>query len=147
MIRPGAQLVESARATRTPDLPILPPKARWGRERRPESLPPLVPRTSRLKDVSGWAVFLVLIYVVLAVKLVTVRQLSEGVLPGVYSIVVTTYILTRFLLSYLHVNPEPTPGPLPTVSFVIPCKNEGDNIQRTMLNILAVGYPHHLMDL
>lgn len=104
---------------------------------------------ARLREYGCWAAFLFLVYVVLAVKVVTLQQLAEGPLFAFYSLLVTTYILTRFPLSYLQVIPEEVPGAgeLPTVSFVIPCKNEEKNIQRTIFNLLAVGYPRHLMDL
>lgn len=101
----------------------------------------------RIADVGVGAFFLFLIYIVLAVKLVTFQQLVEGPVFGVYSIVVTIYILSRFFLAYLHAPPTEQVGDLPTVSFVIPCKNEGEHVERAMLNLLAVGYPHHLMDL
>ncbi len=117
----------------------------------PTSREPGAPFTGtfgRLRDYGCWSAFFFLVYVVLAVKLVTLRQLPEGPVFGLYSLLVSTYILSRFLLSYLHVTPKEVPGAgsLPSVSFVIPCKNEQDNIQRTMLNLLAVGYPRHLMD-
>lgn len=96
---------------------------------------------------NGWAVFLLLIYLVLAVKIVTLGTLADGPIFGMYSLVVTTYILSRFVLSYLHVCPVPDPTYTPSVAFIIPCKNEEANIQRTMLNLLAVGYPRHLMEI
>ena len=101
----------------------------------------------RVVEVSGWSVFLLLIFVVLSVKVVTLRALSDGILFGTYSIVVTTYILSRFLLAYLHVPPVGDSNYEPTVSFVIPCYNEESNIQRTILNLLAVAYPRDKMDL
>lgn len=113
---------------------------------RQQAVPSAV--ADRIRKYGGWAIFLFLVYVVLAVKVVTLRQLADGRLFATYSIVVTTYILSRFPLAFLHVEPAADDSAeLPTVSFVIPCKNEEANIQRTILNLLAIGYPHHLMDI
>lgn len=95
----------------------------------------------------AWLIFLGLVYVVLAIKLVTLRQLSDGLVFGAYSVVVTTYILSRFVLAYLHVPVRHEEPHRPSVSFVIPCKNEQDNIAETMLRLLEADYPRELVDM
>src|SRR5262249_23716118 len=65
---------------------------------------------------------------------------------SVYSVIIVAYILSRFVLSYLH-----RPVPLatdyePTISFVVPAKNEEDNIYETLARFARVEYPSHKVE-
>lgn len=60
---------------------------------------------------------------------------------GFYSLLITTYILSRFLLSYFHVSPRSDIRYEPTVTFVVPAKNEEDNIAETIRRFASVEYP------
>lgn len=63
-----------------------------------------------------------------------------GPLSNLYSILISTYILSRFGLSLLYRTPTDT-GYRPSVSVVIACKNEEDSIGRTIDCIFRSDYP------
>src|SRR4051812_6734239 len=55
---------------------------------------------SWLDDLGPWLLFFFAIYVILMMKLITFHTLDDHLFFGAYSILVTTYILSRFLFSY-----------------------------------------------
>lgn len=86
---------------------------------------------------------LVLVYVIFVVKFATISQINNNVLFGLYSVLVSFYILSRFALAYFYV-PAETKFDLdyePTITFGVPSKNEGENIRETILKIAQVDYP------
>lgn len=94
-------------------------------------------------NINGWITFLFAIYAVLIIKLVTFKNLDQGLFFGLYSILVSAYILTRFLISRYY-QPEKAMFDkkyVPTVSFGVPSKNEGENIKKTLLKIAESDYP------
>ncbi|MCR4325873.1 MAG: glycosyltransferase family 2 protein [Patescibacteria group bacterium] len=94
-----------------------------------------------VSNLGGWFFFFSIIYVILLFKAVTYDSISNHVFFGIYSLLITTYILSRFLLAYLH---KPIPVDLtyePSVTFVVPAKDEEDNIEETIRRFAEVEYP------
>lgn len=108
------------------------------RRKRPN---PIVVAKDTVKDMGIWFVFFFVIYVILLLKMITFNYFYDDLFFGVYSILVTTYILSRFLLAYFHKSVEFDPSFEPSVSFVVPAKNEGDNIAETIRRFAEVDYP------
>jgi hyaluronan synthase len=112
----------------------------------------LIKRTSQFysnRRINTWVIFYVLVYAILVIKLITIQELDTSVVFGVYSVLVSLYILSRFALAYFY---EPDPTRLdtryePTISFGIPAKNEEDNIRETILRIAATDYPRGKFDI
>jgi hyaluronan synthase len=95
-------------------------------------------------NINSWIIFYCLVYIILVIKVITIEQLNNGTLFGVYSIVVSFYILSRFGLAYFY-DHEPAITNYdyePTVTFAVPAKNEGVDIRETMLRIANSDYPH-----
>ena len=82
---------------------------------------------------------------ILVIKLITIQDIYNGTWFKVYSITVSFYILSRFVISYFHDydNPKYKTDYEPTISFGVPSKNEGDNIRKTILKIAISDYPNH----
>jgi hyaluronan synthase len=88
-----------------------------------------------------WFLFFAIIYLILLIKITTGSYLNDNIFFGIYSVTITLYIFTRFLLAYLH-RPVPIDTRFePTVSFVVPAKNEEDNIYKTIERFAEVEYP------
>lgn len=64
---------------------------------------------------------------------------------NVYSIMVTSYIISRFLLSFFYRPPKDN-GFIPTVSYVIPVKDDGDMIGQTITHCFDVDYPEEKIE-
>src|SRR5688572_2063043 len=100
------------------------------------------------RSVNGWIVFYFCIYLVLVIKLVTLRSPDDNLLFGIYSLAVSFYIISRFLLAHFY---EPHDAYFdsdfrPTVTFAVPSKNEGENIRETILRIARSDYPKEKFD-
>lgn len=63
---------------------------------------------------------------------------------GLYGLVVTAYLLSRFLLSLLY-RPVREGGPLPSITIVIPAMNEAAAIEETIEAAFSVDYPRELL--
>jgi hyaluronan synthase len=63
---------------------------------------------------------------------------------GVYGLVVTAYLLSRFVMSVFY-RPCRADGPLPSVAIVIPAMNEQSAIERTIEAAFALDYPQDLI--
>jgi hyaluronan synthase len=99
-------------------------------------------RTKNLVNTTtGWFLFFGVIYVILIVKITTGSYINASVFFGIYSILITMYIFSRFLLAYLHRSLYVNPTYEPTVSFVVPVKNEEQYIAETLRRFGAVDYP------
>ena len=85
--------------------------------------------------------FILVIYIVLLIKTTTIHSVGDEIIFGIYSVTITTYIFSRFILSYFHRNIPYDKNYEPTISFVVPAKNEGDNIAKTMFRFGEVDYP------
>src|SRR3989338_3218990 len=103
----------------------------------------------RGQHVNSWIIFFVLIYVVLALKVFTMEELDGNWFFGMYSVLVSLYLLSRFVLSYFYEPPtiKFDEGYEPTVSFGVPAKNEGENIRETILRIARSDYPKDKFDI
>lgn len=123
----------------------------WYRERKA-----VVQQIADLKEeaVPGQWLFLVgllfLVYIVLVIKVVTVQSIQSSLLFATYSILVSAYILSRFLLAYFYaprLSATTRIGYVPSISFVTPAKDEGEHIATTLRAMLASEYPKHLMEI
>jgi hyaluronan synthase len=97
----------------------------------------------KMKKLNAWAAFFLIVYGVLAIKIVTFDQIENNIIFGAYSLLISVYLLSRFALSYFYEPPEVgfLEGYEPTVSFGVPSKNEGENIRETILRIARSNYP------
>lgn len=95
----------------------------------------------RTGDIGLWLAFFAIIYVILLIKVLTGAYVNHNLFFGLYSIIIVVYIFSRFALSYLHKEVPLAPGYEPTVSFVVPAKNEEDNIYETLSRFGRVDYP------
>ncbi|MDA1334693.1 MAG: glycosyltransferase [bacterium] len=59
----------------------------------------------------------------------------------IYSLVIFIYILSRFFLSHFHRSIEHDESYQPSITFVVPAKNEEDNIAETVRRFVHVNYP------
>ncbi len=100
----------------------------------------------RLKT-KGWLFFFVLVYLVLLVELVNIQKFEDNIWFNVYSLGIAVYILSRFLLAYFYEEPVCDINYEPTVSFVVPCKNEELFIAEVMRKMVEVNYPKEKIDL
>lgn len=92
-------------------------------------------------DAGLWFAFFAIIYVIIVLKVLTYRSIPTDLFFGFYGILVTGYILSRFILAYFHYSPKYDENYEPTVSFVVPAKNEEDNIAETIRRFGEVEYP------
>lgn len=98
------------------------------------------------KDLGIWFFFFLVIYIILILKAITYESFYHDWFFGAYSFLVTTYILSRFLLSYFHKKVPVDPTYEPSVTFVVPAKNEEDNIAETIRRFAEVDYPLHKVE-
>lgn len=92
-------------------------------------------------DMGVWFSFFLVIYAILVLKIITYNSIEDHIVFGFYSILITTYILSRFVIAYFH---KPVTVDLfyePSVTFVVPAKNEEDNIRETIRRFGNVHYP------
>jgi hyaluronan synthase len=93
------------------------------------------------------ALYLVgLIVAVMAYKAVFIGLMFSNVYFGVYSMCVTTYILSRFLFSLFY-RSKPDAGIEPRIAIVMPGFNEQDAIADSLLSLLALEYPREKLEL
>jgi hyaluronan synthase len=85
--------------------------------------------------------FLLTVYAIMLVKITTGHSIQDQLFFGAYSIAITTYIFSRFIFSYFHRRIPFDVKYEPSVTFVVPAKNEADNIAETMLRFGEVDYP------
>lgn len=95
----------------------------------------------RANDLGLWLAFFTIVYMVLLLKIGTGSYLNHNVFFGVYSVTIAGYIFSRFVLSYLHKSVPVASGYEPSVTFVVPAKNEEDNIYQTIDRFSKVDYP------
>ena len=85
------------------------------------------------------AIFLTL-FVIICLKILNVQYYWYSPLNNFYSLIVTTYILSRFFFAFFYKTPKVS-NYYPTVSFVVPVKNEEAVIAQTVTNCFSVNYP------
>lgn len=93
-----------------------------------------------------WFLFFLVIYIILVLKTVTYGAMIDNIFFGFYSFLITIYILSRFLLSYFHREIPADLSYKPTISFIVPAKNEEENIRETILRFAEVNYPKELIE-
>lgn len=49
-----------------------------------------------------WVVFFLVVYVIFVIKWITYKEIDNNILFGVYSLLVSFYILSRFALAYFY---------------------------------------------
>ncbi len=97
-------------------------------------------------DAGAWFMFFGVIYLILVLKVVSWESLTNKLFFGFYSLLITSYILSRFLLAYLRKPVPYDPAYVPTVTFVVPAKNEEDNIAETIRRFGEVEYPREKIE-
>jgi hyaluronan synthase len=98
-------------------------------------------RLPSFETASLWFLFFLTIYLIFLIKVTTGSYLNDSIFFGIYSVSITLYIFTRFLLAYLHRSIPADVRYEPSVSFVVPAKNEEDNIAETLKRFGEVEYP------
>ena len=129
---------EIYRIARPPDRKV--PLRAIPQDLRPESL------RAWIQDLGPWVLFFFAIYVILMLKLITFHSLYDHIFFGFYSILITSYILSRFLLSYFKRSVLVDESYTPSISFVVPAKNEEDNIAETIRRFGLVDYPQEKIE-
>ncbi len=98
----------------------------------------IIPKGTNL---GGWFLFFFIIYIILLIKTITIQGIGNNVFFGFYSILITIYILSRFLIAFFHKSVPHNKSYQPSVTFVVPAKDEGDNIAETLRRFSQVNYP------
>jgi hyaluronan synthase len=75
-----------------------------------------------------------------------VRYLRWSTPSAVYTVLVSSYVLSRFLLAALYRPPKDV-GLEPTVAIVVPAYNEGEAVARTIHSCLALDYPKEKLEI
>ncbi|MDU2238980.1 MAG: glycosyltransferase family 2 protein [Paenibacillus sp.] len=87
------------------------------------------------------ATLLAAIVFILLLRAESIIYLKYNVVLYLYSLIAAAFLITRYLFGALYrdvpINPEYTPG----VSIIIPCFNEADWIQRTVISCMNQDYP------
>src|SRR5581483_9147177 len=101
----------------------------------------------KVKDVGGQFLFFFVLYLVLLVKSTgSYFSANHNLILSIYSILFGFYILSRFLFSYLYSNKNYDRNYEPSVTFVVPAKNEEDNIAETIRRFRMADYPKEKME-
>jgi hyaluronan synthase len=117
--------------------------------KRRKSFFPKLKEYYRSRSINSWIVFFLLVYSVLLVKFISLQSMSGGFWFKAYSVSISSYILSRFLLSYFYEceHPRYKKDYEPTVSFGVPALNEGENICETIVRIAESDYPRDKFDI
>lgn len=97
-------------------------------------------------DLGPWFLFFASIYVILLLKVITFHSFYDHLFFGFYSILITSYILSRFIFAYFK---KPVAADLayqPSVTFVVPAKNEEENIAETIRRFGRINYPREKLE-
>ncbi|MCL4529786.1 MAG: glycosyltransferase family 2 protein [Chloroflexi bacterium] len=94
-----------------------------------------------VRNLGFWFAFFAILYVIILLKVITYRTIPNDLFFGFYGILITAYILSRFLFAYFHRSPSYDESYEPTVTFVVPAKDEEDNIVETIRRFGEVEYP------
>jgi hyaluronan synthase len=101
------------------------------------------------RHVGSWTAIFLLVYLVLLIKFLNLQQLNGGWLLLFYSLAVSSYLLSRFLVAHFYEIADESFDPkyTPSISFGVPSKNEGENIYKTVLRIAEIDYPKDKFDI
>src|SRR3989344_3864010 len=100
----------------------------------------------KARTIGFWFLFFGVLYLIVLFKVVTTSFSNEAVFFKFYGVLITVYILSRFLLAYFHKSIKYNPNYEPTVTFVVPAKNEEENIAETIRRFAAVNYPKNKIE-
>lgn len=114
--------------------------------RAPRTIETPAERRMPFGDIGPWFVFFFSIYIILLLKVITYQSLYDNVFFGIYSLLITSYILSRFLLAYLKKPLRVDMSYEPSVSFVVPAKNEEENIAETIRRFGRIDYPREKIE-
>lgn len=99
-------------------------------------------RIKKYTETINWLLFFFCLYVIALIKFITFFTfLNENIFFLVYSTIVTIYIFSRFLLAYFYKTIPCDLSYEPTITFVVPAKNEEDNVAETIRKFSLVNYP------
>ena len=105
-------------------------------------------KISKIKRMTLWIIFLVLIYIVLLIKILNFQNPELSTFLLFYSLAVSVYILSRFLIAHFYVPERLTSDSYePTISFGVPAKNEENVIYQTISSIAKLDYPKTKMEI
>ncbi|HEY8449942.1 MAG TPA: glycosyltransferase family 2 protein [Bacillota bacterium] len=95
-----------------------------------------------------WGAFMLIVAAIVVVKVWTLLELDDTALFGAYSVLVSTYILSRFLLAAFYEPERLRPSGEgqafePAVTIIVPAKNEEEVIGETLRRCLQADYPPH----
>jgi hyaluronan synthase len=101
------------------------------------------------RHIVSWTSMFILIYLVLLIKFVNLQSFNGGWLLLFYSLAVSFYLLSRFLVAHFYeINDQAfDPAYTPTVTFGVPSKNEAENIYETVMRIADIDYPKDKFDI
>src|SRR6185503_766456 len=103
------------------------------------------PRKSRgrlsVSNAGWWFAFFLIIYIIVLVKIGTGSYLNDNFFFRIYSVAIVGYIFSRFIFAYFHRRLPVDESYEPTITFVVPAKNEEDNIAKTLTRFAEVDYP------
>ncbi len=85
--------------------------------------------------------------IICMIKVYTASEVARAPLWGIYSVVVTTYIFSRFALAWFYRPrfPRLEAHELPSVGIIVPAYNEEAEIGATLEACLGINYPSHLL--
>lgn len=100
-----------------------------------------------MEDWGGYFLFFVVLYLIFLIKVTSHYYIGHHFFFVLYSILIGVYILSRFLLAYFY-SPKIAYDKAyePTVTFVVPAKNEEDNIAETIRRFSEVSYPREKIE-
>lgn len=93
------------------------------------------------EDLGSFFIFFIVLYLITLIKFSSHYNLSRNWFFTTYSFVIGIYIFSRFALAYFHKSIPYDKSYEPTVTFVVPAKNEEDNIAETITLFSQVNYP------
>jgi hyaluronan synthase len=74
-----------------------------------------------------------------------VTQLHLDSLTAIYTVLISTYTLSRFVLAALY-RPPKDAGLEPACAVIVPAYNEGEAVTRTIDALMALDYPHDKLE-
>lgn len=105
------------------------------------SVMPKASKENNFTDIGLWFLFVLVIYSILMFKIANGSALENHVFFGFYSLTITAYIFSRFIFAHFHKSIPYDPSYEPTVTFIVPAKNEEDNVAETLFRFAKVNYP------
>jgi|GEM_PF-2042586 len=89
---------------------------------------------------TGFFIIPLILIVLFLLKGINVKFYWYQPVFNIYSLIVTTYILSRFVLALFYVPPKDV-NYMPTVTFVIPVRNDEEIISEAVSSCFKVNYP------